>query len=40
MNTTFLLSGGAGRIIAAIPALEKYHRLNPDDDFRVVIYGW
>jgi ADP-heptose:LPS heptosyltransferase len=40
VNTTFLLSGGAGRIIAAIPALEKYHRLNPHDDFRVVIYGW
>jgi hypothetical protein len=40
MNTTFLLSGGAGRIVAAIPALEKYHRLNPHDDFRVVIYGW
>ena len=40
MNTTFLLSGGAGRIIAAIPALEKYYRLNPNDDFRVVIYGW
>lgn len=40
MNTTFLLSGGAGRIICAIPALEKYARLNPHDDFRVVIYGW
>lgn len=40
MNTTFLLSGGAGRIISAVPALEKYHRLNPQDDFRVVIYGW
>lgn len=40
MNTTFLLSGGAGRIICAIPALEKYARLNPNDDFRVVIYGW
>jgi hypothetical protein len=40
MNTTFLLSGGAGRIVAAIPALEKYHRLNPLDDFRVIIYGW
>ena len=40
MNTTFLLSGGAGRIIAAIPALEKYHHLNPDDDFKVLIYGW
>ena len=40
MNTTFLLSGGAGRIIAAIPALEKYHHLNPYDDFKVLIYGW
>ena len=40
MNTTFLLSGGAGRVIAAIPALEKYHRLNPHDDFKVLIYGW
>ena len=40
MNTTFLLSGGAGRIIAAIPALEKYYHLNPDDDFKVLIYGW
>ena len=40
MNSTFLLSGGAGRIITAIPALEKYARLNPDDDFKVVIHGW
>lgn len=40
MNTTFLLSGGAGRIITAIPALEKYARLNPDKDFNVLVYGW
>ena len=40
MNTTFLLSGGAGRVIAAIPALEKFHRLNPKNDFKVLIYGW
>lgn len=39
-NTAFLLSGGAGRVISAIPALEKYHRLNPDDDFKVLIHGW
>ena len=39
-NTVFLLSGGAGRIITAIPALEKYARLNPEDDFKVLIYGW
>jgi hypothetical protein len=40
MKTTFLLSGGAGRIITAIPALEKFHRLNPNNDFKVLIYGW
>lgn len=40
MNTTFLLTGGAGRIIAAIPALENYYENNPKDDFKVLIYGW
>lgn len=40
MNTTFLINGGAGRVISAIPALEKFARLNPDDDFRVLVFGW
>jgi hypothetical protein len=40
MNTTFVLNGGAGRVIASIPALEKFHRLNPQDDFKVLVYGW
>jgi hypothetical protein len=40
MNKTFIINGGAGRVICAIPALEKYHRLNPDDDFRVIVHGW
>jgi hypothetical protein len=40
MNTTFLLNGGAGRIITAIPALEKYQKLNPTDDFKILIMGW
>lgn len=40
MNTTFLLSGGAGRIICSEPALREYHWLNPDDDFKVIIHGW
>ena len=39
-NTTFLISGGAGRVITAEPALSKYARLNPDDDFKVLVYGW
>jgi hypothetical protein len=39
-NTTFIISGGAGRISAAIPALEKYYKLNPEDDFKVLVHGW
>ena len=39
-NTTFIITGGAGRVIAAVPALEKFARLNPDDDFKVLVYGW
>lgn len=39
-NTSFLISGGSGRIITAIPALEKYARLNPDDEFKVLVHGW
>lgn len=40
LNTTFILNGGAGRIINAIPALEKYEKLNPHDDFRIIVHGW
>jgi len=40
MKKTFVINGGAGRVICAIPALEKYARLNPDSDFNVVIHGW
>lgn len=40
MNTTFIINGGAGRVIAAIPALEKFAKLNPTDDFKVLVYGW
>lgn len=40
MNTTFIINGGAGRVITAIPALEKYHRKNPTDDFNIIIHGW
>jgi len=40
MNTTFMISGGAGRVICAIPALEKYAINNPDDDFKVIVHGW
>lgn len=40
LNTTFIITGGAGRVINAIPALEKYEKLNPKDDFKIIIHGW
>jgi len=40
MDTTFLLTGGAGRVAAAIPALEKYHYLNPNDNFKILVAQW
>lgn len=36
----FYIDGGAGRVIAAIPALKKYARLHPNEDWGVVIAGW
>lgn len=36
----FIIDGGAGRIIAAIPALLKYHKNHLDDDWIIVIGGW
>jgi len=38
MKTVFMIDGGAGRAIAAIPALVKYSRTN--SDFRVLVAGW
>jgi hypothetical protein len=40
MNTTFIIDGGAGRLITAIPALEKYAINNPNDDFRILTAAW
>ena len=40
MKKAILLDGGAGRVIAAIPALKKFNRLNPNTDWIVVITGW
>jgi len=36
----FYIDGGAGRVIAAIPALEKYAKLHPKEDWGVLIGGW
>ena len=40
MKKAFMIDGGAGRVIAAIPALKKYVRNNPDHDVRIFIGGW
>jgi len=40
MKTIFYIDGGAGRVIAAMPALLKYHRLNPNTDWNVFIPAW
>jgi hypothetical protein len=36
----FYIDGGAGRVITAIPALLKFHRLNPKADWAVLIPAW
>lgn len=35
-----MLDGGAGRIIAAIPALQKYVREHPDEEIAILVGGW
>ena len=40
MNKVFWIDGGAGRVIAAIPALLKYDRLNPNTEWSVIVAGW
>ena len=38
MKTVFMIDGGAGRAIAAIPALIKYSKKN--QNFRILVNGW
>lgn len=40
MKQIIYIDGGAGRIIAAIPALLKFARLNPNADWNVLIPAW
>lgn len=40
MKTVFYIDGGAGRVVAAIPALLKYHQENPHSDWCVVLPAW
>jgi hypothetical protein len=40
MTQIFYIDGGAGRVIAAIPALIKFHKLNPTLDWKIIVPGW
>lgn len=40
MKKIFWIDGGAGRVIAAIPALLKYDKLNPNTDWAVLVGAW
>jgi len=40
MKKAIFIDGGAGRVIAAIPALLKLVKNNPDDDIRIFVSGW
>jgi hypothetical protein len=40
LKTVFYIDGGAGRVIAAIPALLKYAQNHPSNDWCVVVPAW
>jgi hypothetical protein len=40
MTTIISLDGGFGRIITSIPALLKYHKNHPDEEWYITIPGW
>ena len=40
MKKIIIIDGGAGRVIAAIPSLVKFLKNNPNDDVKIVVYGW
>ena len=40
MTTVITIDGGLGRSITAIPALLKYHKNNPDEEWYAMIHAW
>ena len=40
MTSIISLDGGLGRTITAIPALLKYHKNHPDEEWYITIPGW
>ena len=40
MTTIIWIDGGIGRVITSIPALLKYHKNHPDEEWYVMIPAW
>ena len=40
MTTIICIDGGIGRVITSIPALLKYHKNHPNEEWYVMIPGW
>lgn len=40
MKKVFIIDGGAGRVICAIPALLKYNKLHPKEEWNIILNGW
>jgi hypothetical protein len=40
MNTIIWIDGGIGRVITSIPALLKYHKNHPNEEWYIMIPGW
>jgi hypothetical protein len=40
MKKIFMIDGGAGRVITAIPALERYVKEHPEENIKIFVYGW
>lgn len=40
MSKVFIIDGGLGRCIASIPALIKYAKNNPNEEWYVLMSGW
>lgn len=40
MTTIICVDGGIGRVVTAIPALLKYHKNHPDEEWYIMIPSW
>jgi len=40
LSKAFFINGGAGRVVASIPALEKYAHDSGDEDFVIIAESW